>query len=200
MSNGKPKPTPTEAQPVEAQPVEASVSPPLTLEKSFDLMFDRLDKLDQAMTDSDKAVYHAVGKFVDKANEVTQNTVRIALEIDDCLDLASGSMSEEDLYQRLKQRFAVLRPETDMLFLTAYSDAEMETVIKRDQFLERMANRIKALEPKDRKPPVVDNLENNDLGKLSVSELRIMAKARGLKGYSKRNKKQLIELLKSVGC
>lgn len=173
--------------------VKAEVVKPITLEESFDIVLNKLEKLEQDMVDSDKAVYRAVGEFVDSTVTVTQNIVDIALSPE---QLNIDSISEDDFCQELNKRFNLLRIEADQLLLTAYSDEEIERVLRVEKLLDRIINRINSLpfntteHSNNRKEKSQTELEN-----LSITQLKAIAKERKLKGYSNLKKDQLIELL-----
>lgn len=178
--------------------VKTEVVKPINLEESFDIVFDKLEKLEKDMVDSDRSVYRSVGEFVDSTATVTQNIVDIALSGE---QLNADSISEDDFCQQLNKRFDSLRLEADKLLLQAYSDEEIERVLRLEKLLERIVNRINSLSVNATKPS--NNKEEKlkteklktELENLSTSQLKAIAKERKLKGYSRLNKSELIKLL-----
>lgn len=182
----------------EGKKVEVEVMKPITLEESFDAVFCKLERLQREMANSDTAVYRAVGEFVDSTVTVAQNMVNVALDSEDSniqsvlpeSGVPETALPESKFQEALRKRFEFIRLQADHLLLTADSNEAIDRTLKLEQLLDRITNRINSLiATEDSNKPMV-NLKD-----LSASQLKEMAKARNLKGYSKLKKDELIKEL-----
>jgi hypothetical protein len=175
----------------QAKKVEVEIAKPITLEESFDIVLNKLKKLEQGMVTSDREVYRAVGEFTDSTVTFAQNMINVVLS-------PEGKSPESVLNNQyqidLCKRFELLRNEADLLLLSANSNEEIDRVLKLEQLLDRITSRINALSTDETIKPQ-DALQEDDLKNLSVTDLKAIAKERKLKNYTKLKKSELIALL-----
>jgi hypothetical protein len=163
--------------------VNPEVIQPQKLEDSFDYVMNRLHEIRERTAQSDRQVYRAVGDFATAAQ-------RTANAADELLTEIQNAPAPESLVQRLSDRWQELRQEADELLCRADNDAAIDRVLKLEQLVDRIERRLIQLVP----PPADDA---PSLEEMTVSELKAFAKAQGITGYSKLNKKALIDRIKT---
>jgi hypothetical protein len=169
--------------------INPDVIQPQKLEDSFDYVLNRLQEIRQRTAESDRQVYRAVGDFATAAQRTANAAEELLVEIQD-------SPPAESFVQRLSDRWQSARQEADELLCTANTDAAIDRVLKLEQLIERIERRLVQLVPPPSTQPSSDKDTVPPLEQMTVSELKDLAKIEGLTGYSKLNKKKLIERIK----
>ncbi len=179
------------------QSVQADVMPSMTLMESFDHVLAELDRVEQELNDAPN-----------QPQGFDPDTHRLPMEPlsptnfpPSSPDPSTGDLPQTpSLMNQLQQRLATLQPEIDRLLLKARTNAEIDRLIKLEYLQRVIQNRLAHLstmppsplgEPLSPEPS--STLEN--LGNLSMKHLKQLAKERGIKGYSKLTRADLLQKL-----
>lgn len=173
--------------------VTGEVVQPVTLQESFDLSLNKLKRVKQRMQASDRELYRAVGEFATVATATAQAAADL---LEDALPALPESQPEPpeplahpSLRDRLQARQASLRQEADELLCTATTDADIDRALRLEQLLVYIEHRLNQL---DSEQP------QTDLSRLTVMQLRKLAKEKGLKVAAKANKQTLIQQIQNT--
>lgn len=170
--------------------VTVEVVQPVTLQESFDLSLSKLKRVKQRMQASDRELYRAVGEFATVATATAQAAADLLEEALPALPASPPEpLAHPSLRDRLQARQVSLRQEADELLCTATTDADIDRALRLEQLLGYIEHRLNQLAPE---PP------QTDLSRLTVKQLRELAKEKGLKVAAKANKQTLIQQIQNA--
>lgn len=173
--------------------VSVEVVQPVTLQESFELSLNKLKRVKQRMQASDRELYRAVGEFATVATATAQAAADLLEEALPALPTSPPEppepLAHPSLRDRLQAHRASLRQEADELLCTATTDADIDRALRLEQLLGYIEHRLTQL---------ASEQPQTDLTRLTVMQLRKLAKEKGLKVAAKANKQTLIQQIQNA--